>query len=270
MGKKIGTLIKVITSKRKINDTTEYDSLLLIYRDEKGQKKTRFIDRAEVPYYLIKDKESQDAISPPMFIEKEKLIKNTTYSDLLFREIATKTDSLNYYDRALMSWGLNSYAMKNLFKHNWLYDTDMDYADRYIAKFHEEFEPDESYKLHKCYFDIEVDIMPNGWKKDSKGNIGYMGFPDEEMAPVPVNIITLDDEKAKQLYTFVIRNKENKSISDFEANIDKFETYITKKLLEEDLVMVNDINFYFFDQELEAIEAFFDKAHEIDPDFMLA
>ena len=55
--------------------------------------------------------------------------------------------------------------MKNLFKHNWLYDTDMDYADRYIASFHEEFEPDKKYKLHKCYFDIEVDLMENGWKK---------------------------------------------------------------------------------------------------------
>jgi len=270
MEKKIGTLIKVITSKRKINDTCTYDSLLLIYRDENGEKKTQFIDRAEVPFYVINDKESEDAISPPMFIEREKVSASATYTDLLYREIAVKTDSLHYYDRVLTNYGPGSYSMKNLFKHNYLYDTDMDYADRYIAKFHEDFKADENYKLHKCYFDIEVDLMEHGWKKDAKGNVGHMGFPDEEVAPVPVNVITIYDEKAKELHTFVVRNPANKTIAELEANIDQFEGYMTKKLMEEDLVVVNDMNFYFFDHELECIEAFFKKVHDIDPDFMLA
>lgn len=160
--KKIGTLIKVITSKRKIKENVIYDSLLLIYRDQNGVKQTQFIDRAEVPFYIIKDKESKESLSPPMFIENSKVEKITTYTDLLYREIAVKTDSLLYYDRILTNYGQNSYNMKNLFKHNWLYDADMDFADRYIAKFHEEFQPDEKYKLHKCYFDIEVDL--NHWQ----------------------------------------------------------------------------------------------------------
>jgi len=270
MAKKIGTLIKVITSKRKINDTTSYDSLLLIYRDENGEKQTQFIDRAEVPFYIIKDKECESAISPPMFIEREKVDKSTTYTDLLYREIAVKTDSLHFYDRILTNYGPTNYSMKNLFKHNYLYDTDMDFADRYIAKFNTEFQTDENYKLHKCYFDIEVDLMPNGWRKDSKGNIGYMGFPDEEIAPVPVNIITLYDEKAKDLHSFIIRNTKNTGINDLENNLDQFEAYLTKKLMEEDLLIINDMNFHFFDHELECIEAFFKKVHDIDPDFMLA
>lgn len=146
----------------------------------------------------------------------------------------------------------------------------MDFADRYIAKFHEEFQPDEKYKLHKTYFDIEVDLMPYGWKKDSKGNIGYTGFPDEEIAPCPINIISLFDEKSMVLFSFVVRNKLNASLKEFEDNVDSFKTEMLSELLQEDFISLNDIRIMFFDDELEAIERFFDTIHEIDPDFTLA
>jgi len=268
--KKIGTLIKVLVSKRKIKDNIEYDSLLLIYRDENGNKQTQFIDRAEVPFYIIKDKQSPEAFTPQMFIEKDKVERTTTYTDMLYRELAIKTDSLNYFDRVVTTWGEKSSNIKNLFKHNWLYDTDMDFADRYIARFHEEFQPDENYKLHKCYFDIEVDIMPDGWKKDAKGNIGFMGFPDEEIAPVPVNIITLFDEKAMDVYTFVVKNSANTSLNEFQRNVENFKGYLDQKLDLEDDIKANNINILFYNSEEEAIEAFFEKMHEIDPDFALA
>jgi hypothetical protein len=58
--------------------------------------------------------------------------------------------------------------------------------------------------------DIEVDLMPNGFK-----DRGYMGFPDETVAPCPVNIITLIDGKTSIVYTFVYDNKNNKSQQDF-------------------------------------------------------
>jgi DNA polymerase elongation subunit (family B) len=270
MEKKIGTLIKVITSKRRVRENVDYDSLLLIYRDENGKKQTKFIDRAEVPFYVIKDKESPEAVSPPMFIERSKVDKINTFSDLLYREIAVKTDSLYYYDRVTTSPGIRDSNLKNLFKHNWLYDADMDFADRYIANFHEEFQPDINYKLHKCYFDIEVDMMPDGWKKDSKGNIGYMGFPDEEIAPVPVNIITLLDEKSMVIHTFVVKNQVNLSLVDFEKTVERFKVDLKTKLETEDLVMIKEIDIKFFNTEEETIQAFFKKAHEVDPDFMLA
>jgi DNA polymerase elongation subunit (family B) len=268
--KKIGTLIKVISSKRKIRDTVEYDSLILIYRDEKGVKQTQFIDRAEVPFYIIKDKTSPEAQVPPMFIENNKVEMINTFSDLLFRELAVKTDSLYYYDRVVTTWGSNSYNMRNLLKHNWLYDSDMDIADRYISKFHEEFQPDENYKLHKCYFDIEVDLMTNGFVKDAKGNLGFMGFPDEEDAPCPVNIITLFDEKNLTIHTFVIKNEKNESIKELERDSLKFKSDLSKKLLSEDGLTLKDININFYNSEEEGIEAFFKKTHDIDPDFMLA
>jgi DNA polymerase elongation subunit (family B) len=269
-GKKIGTLIKAYTSRRKMTESIDYDAVLLIYRDEKGQKKTTFIDRAEVPFYVIKDKESAEAISPPMFIERDKVDKFSVFSDMVFKEIAAKTDSLYYYDRVLTTWGPRSFNMKNLFKHNFVYDADMDIADRYIARFHDEYEPDVNYKIHKCYFDIEVDLMPDGFKKDSKGNIGFMGFPDEELAPVPVNIITLMDEKTMTVHTFVVRNNKSESIKKFEGDIELFKNYLSEKIRVEDNILLNNTHINFYNDELETIEAFFKKVHDIDPDFVLA
>ena len=86
--KKVGTLIKVISARRRATDSVSYDSLIIIYRDENGEKKTKFIDRAEAPYYIIKDRSSYEATKPPMFIERSKVEKKVTYTDLFFREVA--------------------------------------------------------------------------------------------------------------------------------------------------------------------------------------
>jgi len=270
MEKKKGTLIKAYTSVRKMTDSINYDSVILYYRDEHGVKKTQFIDRAEIPFYVIKDKTLPEALTPPMFIEADKVEKISSFSDLFFKEVAMKTDSLYYYDRVLTTWGQNSSNMKNLLKHNYIYDADMDIADRYIAKFHEEYEPDISYKLHKCYYDIEVDLMENGFKKRADGTFGYMGFPDQEVAPAPINIITLFDQKIKKFYTFILRNKLNTSLIDFENRSTDFIKYIQEKIAKEDNVAINEIDLIFFNAEEDMIEGFFKKVHEIDPDFMLA
>ncbi len=270
MEKKKGTLIKVVPIKRNIGENLTVDSLLIFYRDEKGIKQTRFIDRATVPFYILKDKNSPEAEAPPMFIEREKVDQVLCYSDMLYREIALQTDSMQYYDRCVINGGNKSSNLKNLLKHNYIYNADMDVADRAIKEFNEEFETDESYKLHKAYFDIEVDLMEHGFKKDSNGNYGYIGFPDEDEAPCPINIITLIDDKTMDIHTFVVRNPLNESLKEFEEKVGEFIPYLKQKILEEDDCFINDIKIHFYDREIEAIEAFFDKSHDIDPDFCLA
>ena len=94
-----------------------------------------------------------------MFIEREKVEEYKVYSDMIYREVAMKTDSLAYYDRVTASGaGKKKLSnLKNLLKHNYIYNADMDITDRYIKEFMEEYDPDINYKLHKCYMDIEVD-----------------------------------------------------------------------------------------------------------------
>ena len=256
--------------RRKINSEVTYDSLLIFYRDEFGVKQRRFIDRAEVPFYIIKDKESQEAITSPMFIEKDKVEKFVTYSDMLYRDIATKTNSTVYWDRVDTMWGPESSNMKNLFKHPWVYNSDMDVVDRYIKMFNDEFEPNKDYKLHKVFYDIEVDLMPEGFKKNKNGQIGYVGFPDESIAPCPVNIITLIDGKTMEGYIFAHRNTINTQLLDFEKEKEKNINEIINEIADEDDTTLNAIHMQFYNSEEETIEAFFECLHKIDPDYSLA
>lgn len=254
MDKKIGTLIKTFKGKRVTEAGINYDTLLLFYRDENGEKQTIFYDRPEVEYYTIKDKNSEEASHPPLNIEMSKLEKHITYSDNLMRDIAVVTGTLPFYDKIRFNYGVNSYNMKNLFKSPLLYDADFNLEDQYISKFYKEYEPNKNYRLHKSYFDIENDIYH------------YIGFPDPTEAPCPVCVLTLIDESSKMSYTFILRNKENHLLSDFENDIDNFKSYMTEKIKETDELDLT-FNFYFFDEEIDLIKSFFKKVHEIDPDY---
>lgn len=103
--------------------------------------------------------------------------------------------------------------------------------------------------------------MQNGFKDK-----GYIGFPSEDIAPCPVNIITLIDGKYQIIYTFICRNNLNKSQQDFEVHVNEYISELKKTILESDGLIMNDIQVLFYNSEEETIEAFFNKLHEIDPD----
>jgi DNA polymerase elongation subunit (family B) len=252
--KTTGTLIKTFKGQRTSETGVEYDTLLLFYRDENGEKKTLFYDRPEVDYYIIKDKNSPEASHPPLYIEKDKVEKHTVYSDCLMRDIAKNTGALGFYDKVRFGSGVNSFEMKNLFKSPLLYEADMDISDAYIGRFYETHKPDPAYKLHKCYFDIETDIY------------NYVGFPEPTVAPCSVACITLIDEKDMMSYTYILRNPLNQQLCDLEKETDEFERYMHGKIAECDGL---DMTFQllWYDDELTMIKDFFKKVHGIDPDF---
>lgn len=262
--KPIGTLIKSYPVKRYVqvsqDQTLRYDAMLVFYRDDKGVKKYSYVNRAETSYCILK----KPLENPPMFIEADKVEKIIVYSDMLYRDIAMRTNSLPFYDKVVLECKGGQYNrnMMNLFKHPMIYDADMDLADRYISKFNRKHDPDLNYNLHKTFFDIEVDLMPNGFK-----DTGYHGFPNEDLAPCPINIISLIDDKAMIGYIFIIRNPLNESQKQMERDVETFKKDLLQEVAEEDKVSLNDIKIMFFDDELDAIKAFFKTIHDIDPDF---
>lgn len=270
--KKIGTIIKVYHATRDVKNNIEkkYDTVIVWYRDENGIKKAKYYDRPLISYYIIKDKESEEAKYPPLYIEESKLEKITVHSDELFRDMAIRTNSLTYYDQIIQTKGLNSEFLKNLHRHPWVYNSDTDISDYIIREFYKEYQPDPGYKLHKCYFDIEVDLAPNGLTPDKYGKVGYEGFPEEDEAPCPINIITLVDGKDNKIYTFVTRNRLNQSLKDFEENHEKHKQELIDDIREHDNLDIKESIIQFYNSEEECIEAFFNKAHEIDPDYLLA
>lgn len=255
MEKKYGTLIKTYLGSRETEQGQKYDTLTLIYRDENGDKKTIYYDRPPVDYWVLKDKNSPEATNPPMYITVDKVTHYTTYSDNLYRDVATNTGATSYYNKIKFNYGPNSYNMKNLLKSPLLYGADVAIEDQYVAKFYQEFEPVPTYKLHKCYFDIENDIYHyNG------------GVPDTSETPCPICLVTLIDEKAMQSHTFVLRNSKNTGLVEFEKDVDEFKTYMHNKILDADNLDMEFL-FYFYDDELDMIKGFFDKVHELSPDF---
>lgn len=268
--KKIGTLIKSFNGKRKTASGSVYDCIILWYRDENGKKRTLFYDRPKVPYYIIKDKNSKEAKYSPLYISEDKLEKYEVYSDMLYRDIAINTNCTHFYDKILATKGPTAYEMKNLFRHPLVYDADMDIQDRKISEFYDEYEPDPKYKLHKCYFDIEVDTAPDGITPDKNGRYGYIGFPNEEEAPCPINIITLIDDKDMMIYSFVVRNPKNTSLIEFEQNVNIHKEDVLQKIRTQDKTNMVGSDVRFFNAEEDAIAAFFKKLHEIDPDYLAA
>lgn len=266
--KKIGTLIKTFNGKRRASTGDIYDVIVMWYRDENGIKRAIYYDRPKVPYYIINDKNSPEAKNAPLYIPADKVTMYETYSDSLLHDIAEHTGCTGYYDKILSKKGNNAYEMKNLFRHPYVYNADMNLQDRFIAAFNEEYEPDKSYKLHKGYLDIEVDLAPNGLTPDKHGNVGYMDFPHEDIAPCPINIMTLIDEKTMTIYTFVVRNTLNTSLKETESNIDIIKEEILTKIKDEDHTTISEFKVRFFNDELSAIEALFAQIHECDFDYL--
>ena len=252
---KKGTLIKTFKGTRTSESGEKYNTLLLFYRDENGEKKTIFYDRPLFEYYILKDKNSLEATLPPLYIDIDKLEKHSTYFDNLYRDVAVNTGTLPFYDKVKFNYGPTSYNMNNLLKHPLLYGADIDLEDFYIAKFYREFENDPSYKLKKCYFDIENDIYH------------FQGFPDPKEAQAPICLITLIDESSMTSFTFILRNKENHQLVEFEQDVENFKIYMHNKIKEVDNLDMN-FEFIFFNDEAELIKAFFKKIHEIDPDYI--
>jgi DNA polymerase elongation subunit (family B) len=253
MAKEKATIIKVFSTKNKSDDT---ESVVIVYRDADGNKNKFFVPRAMSPYYIIKDKESPEATHQPMFINEDKVEKKLVYRDSLLDSIAKDVGMYNYLDRCRLEG--KDYRAQNLFKHPWIYGADMDVSDYHISAFNKKFERPTSLKLHKGFFDIEVDI------------INYTGFPEPDDAPAPVNIISYFDQNEMKFITWVLRNKKNPQIQEFEDDIESFKEYMKSLIKENDDVDVSDFEFKFFDDEMTLIVDFFDSIHDIDPDYMLA
>ncbi len=260
-----GTLIKVLQRDTEVYNGVFFNSILQIYRDSNGEKKTIYTNRSKSTFYVVKDKNSPEATHPTGSMKLEKLVKHTVYTDHLFKEVAKEIGCTEYYDRCKSG---NPYqfkqAARNMLRHPFLYGADLDICDEYTKQFHESFERDPSYKLHKAYFDIEVDLMYRGFKKDP-----YRGFPSEDIAPCPVSIITLIDEKYMRGYVFVCRNALNETLVKFEKD-GEFPKKILGIVEEFDKLKLTDVHVHFFDTELETISTFFDAVHDLDPDYMLA
>lgn len=269
-----GTLIKVYNH----DDETS----VIIYRDENLEKKKIVKTNMIVDYYLLKQ-----GNQPDIFVKQENtvrfesqynklidsIVKNLAVVDPVFKQ---KADAyIKFIDYNFRG---DERLKKNIMRLPGIYGADEPLENRAIEWFYNNFEEDMSYKPsnYTAFFDIETDLMFNG-KAKRNGAIDLINTPD------PVNIISLyyQDIMYVFAYNYGTRNKSFRDfITEFPEIKDKLikkiydrnnSTYVRKgKTVKGPEIKLDDIKLYLFSSEHEMLRGFFDKIHELDPDFLFA
>lgn len=243
------------------------ESCITIYRDATdGRKKFILDEEPKITYYVTKDIEKQKSMTPDgegyeyRYISLDDVKPVTCRYKDLYRSMAANT---------------TNQKVKKLFKENsgsaegWrkiketihmfpeFHGTDANITDFYIDKFCQENDQEKcTLKLQIGAFDIEV------------AGAEYEGFPDEDIAPCEVNMITYYNDTTNILTVYMLKYDTDTYRELVEKNI-KTKVKEIKQLYTKYLGDFK-IKARTFGNELSLIAGFFQDVNNDKPDYMLA
>lgn len=259
-----------------IHKTTDRSSknwktVLILNERVNGEKKLKLISEPELTFYATKPEIWNEKYSngkKVINISKDELDEVTCKFDNIYNSIAdlsedyiegdskrNKTFIKDCYQTKRTSY------LRNLHLNNWLFSSDVDITDHYYEKYVKTYEKELDNTLpSRGFFDIEVD-----------GRL-YRQFPDEEIAPCPINAISYFDDQSKILYGLFLNHgvENNPLIEKFIDNRkDSFEKELAIELTENNIEIT--VKLEFFSSELELIKRFFYLSRDYHKsDYMLA
>lgn len=269
-GSNISLLDIDYTYPRKDQNTGNYkkDFITITYKDNNTGKK--FHETIYEPKYrFYKTKPGISVEYNRFFIEKDKVESIECKFTELTKTIAELTNNTEFFYDNIKSG--NRYNNRQLHWIPSIFGSDTNIEDHYRSRFAQDYINDVK-KITKAYFDIEVDTI---------NMLGDFPYPGE----CPINAISYIDEKTNSVNVFLLRNKENPLINEFE---NLFIDPISRQKLFEELkkfVIENsggiekaknfgvdnfDFNFSFYDEEIKLIQDFFILVNYNQPDFLLA
>lgn len=241
------------------------DVLTIVYKDcDTMQKHMQEIVNPEYDYYIVNDdyKTSYNRL----FIEEDKVRKiSVPYKDLE-KSIAENTNNLEMFYENIRNG--NRGANKALNLHPDVFNSDTNIEDHYRFRFDQLYK-NEPCKITKAFFDIEADTI------SMAGD-----FP--EPGECPINAITLILQEQQQIYTFLLRNKTNPQINEFEQSVKdgsifgELHDFVINAVggpeAAEKLKIDFKYNFLFYDEEdeINLIKDLFNAINSFKPDFALA
>lgn len=241
------------------------DVLTIVYKDcDTMQKHMQEIVDPEYDYYIVNDdyKTSYNRL----FIEEDKVRKiSVPYKDLE-KSIAENTNNLEMFYENIRNG--NRGANKTLNLHPDVFNSDTNIEDHYRFRFDQLYK-NEPCKITKAFFDIEADTI------SMAGD-----FP--EPGECPINAITLILQEQQQIYTFLLRNKTNPQINEFEQSVkdgsifEELHDFVINAVggpeAAEKLKIDFKYNFLFYDEddEINLIKDLFNAINSFKPDFALA
>ena len=267
---------------RKNPETDKYekDNLIIVFKDNKtGEKKHHIIECPEYTFYRTKDNAILD--HNELFIGKEDVEPITCKYTELEKTIAescpqnliehVNLDVLNKYQTNL-DWFYDNIKSGNRSENRKLHTihevfrSDLSIEDYYRFQFGQMY-TNNIPKLNKAYFDIEVDTR---WMQGSF----------VEMGECAVNAIAFMDERSKTIISFLLRDDRNSQIAEFESDVrsgrigkKEVQDFIReaiggKKQYIRFKMGLYEIQFRFYDEEIELIADFFRTVHQYSPDFI--
>ena len=256
------------------------DLIVIVYRDnETGQKKHQIISKPEYTFYKTKDGISLD--HNYFFIEKEYVEPITCRYTDIEKKIAEvcPQQMIEHVDLGVLGqypnnsdWFYDNIKSGNRSENRKLHTihdvfrSDISAEDYYRFRFGQDY-TNNSFKLHKAFFDIEVDTR---WMK---GDF-------VEMGECAVNAIAFHDEESDTIISFLLRDSRNPQIAEFENNVASGEINLStirdfllkaiggKKQLIRYKLDNTKVEFRFFDNEIDMIREFFQTVHKYSPDFI--
>ena len=250
--------------RKQDNGKWDKGSISIIYKDlNTNTKYVEIIDDPDIDYYILNEGES--VAKNALFIEEDKVTKITTKYRNLEKDIAERTGNLEFFKTNIYNG--NRYANKRLHSEcTNIFNSDMNIDDFYRYKFNLLYK-NEAFKPTKAYFDIEVDGI------DQAGD-----FP--EPGECPINAITYVDVEHMCVFTFLLRNKDNPLIQEFENNVNdkmysELKLFIKERVGGEKNELKYGLNnmrykMIFYDEEIQLINDFFNVVNTSKPDFLLA
>ena len=242
------------------------DVMTIVYKDaETGVKYAEEIPNPLIEFYMAKEGYRTDynrlfineTDSFPVVCEKRKLEKT----------IAHMTGNMQYYYDN-MNTG-NFKENRKLHTHPDVFASDVDMEDFYRAEFSRQY-VNEPLGITKSYLDIEVDSI------NIKGD-----FP--EMGECPVNACSVDICEISTIFVFLLRNKNNPMIAEFEKEVAAggvgaelldfvIDTVGGPKQAAKFKLDNYKFKFFFVDEEaeIELIKTIFAVINHFKPDFTMA
>lgn len=185
---------------KKISD----DFIIIVYRDNKtGITKHKTIFKPDYIYYKLNDDQEQTDY-PKLFIEKEKVHPiSVPYIDLE-SSIAKETGNEEFYKTNL--YNHNKAENKKLHMCTNIFFSDSNIESHYRFRFDQLYTNEPLDSLKKGYLDIEI---------DNKYSCAELGDPSDS----PINCVSFFDDNINKIYTFLLKNKKNPLIQDFENQL---------------------------------------------------
>ena len=259
------TLINTMYLKKKDPSNNKWkDCMTIVYKDnDTGTKYKEEIMNPTYEYYIVnEDKRTEYSKA---FVSKDDVEAREVPNSNLLKDMCEQSGKLDFFYQNLRSG--NPSANRTIHLDPMFMNSDMDIEDNYRFRFDKMYK-NEPCNITKSYFDIEADTI------NMAGD-----FP--EMGECPVNAITLVLEEQRQIYVFLLRNKTNPLIEEFEKDVasgkifPELNSFIIDALGGQDSArkykMDFKFKFMFYDEEAEInlIHDLFNAINAFKPDFTL-